>query len=162
MDGFEFLKQVRADHRLSELRVIVSSASVAPLDRQISLEAGGNDFLAKPVLVSELFNCLQHQLQLTWRYQSPEESTAEGSTSHPTPTRDQSSSPLNQSELQSLLDLAQRGRLKQVAERAGAIAQQHPNSQDLLDEIRSLAKQFQAEKLEQLLQRSLQQSSQFP
>lgn len=162
MDGFEFLKQVRADQHLSELRVIVSSASVAQLDRQISLEAGGNDFLAKPVLVSELLNCLQRQLQLTWRYGSPEEDTANASASHPAPTRDQSSSPLDRSELQSLLDLAQRGRLKQVAERAGAIAQQHPSDQDLLDAIRSLAKQFQTEKLEQLLQRSLQQSSQSP
>ncbi len=72
MDGFEFLKQLRNDEKLKHLKILVSSASVAQIDQQMSLDAGGDDFLAKPVNAPDLFNLLAHHLQLTWNYEGVE------------------------------------------------------------------------------------------
>ncbi|HEY9654562.1 MAG TPA: ATP-binding protein, partial [Crinalium sp.] len=48
MNGFELLKQVRGAKDLQHQKIIVSSASVAQADQQMSLDVGGDDFLAKP------------------------------------------------------------------------------------------------------------------
>ena len=68
MDGFEFLRQIRADPQLRDAIVLVSSASVFELDRQKSLDAGGNDFLPKPVQADLLLGLLKKYLQLEWVY----------------------------------------------------------------------------------------------
>ncbi|MGB7892729.1 MAG: ATP-binding protein, partial [Microcoleus sp.] len=68
MDGFELLKQIRSAKDLPHQKIIVSSASVSQAYQQMSLDAGGNDFLAKPVEVSELFNLLATHLELKWKY----------------------------------------------------------------------------------------------
>jgi signal transduction histidine kinase/DNA-binding NarL/FixJ family response regulator len=82
MDGFELLKQVRSAKDLQHQKIIVSSASVAEAYREMSLDAGGNDFLAKPVEVSELFNLLATHLELKWKY----EITASNGSGSSTPT----------------------------------------------------------------------------
>ncbi|MGI2903255.1 ATP-binding protein [Tolypothrix sp. VBCCA 56010] len=69
INGFELLKQIRSSNDLQHQKIIVSSASVAQADRRMSLDAGGDDFLAKPVEVSELFNLLATHLQLEWKYE---------------------------------------------------------------------------------------------
>ena len=56
MDGFEMLKQLRDDADLKDLQAIVSSASVAEIDRQMSEAAGGIDTLraeATEILLTE-------------------------------------------------------------------------------------------------------------
>ena len=68
MDGFEFLRQIRADPKLRDAIVLVSSASVFEIDRQKSLDAGGNDFLPKPVQADLLLGLLKKYLQLEWVY----------------------------------------------------------------------------------------------
>lgn len=68
MDGFEFLRQIRADPQLREAIVLVSSASVFEIDSQKSLDAGGNDFLPKPVQADLLLGLLKKYLQLEWVY----------------------------------------------------------------------------------------------
>ena len=120
MDGFELLKQVRNDETLKQLQVIVSSASVSQLDQQMSLEAGGDAFLAKPVQADELFSLLGQQLQLTWHYEQTESETAPISSTDSTtelilpPTED----------LQHLLELAQDGLLIKLTGTARQIGQQ--------------------------------------
>ena len=68
MDGFEFLRQIRAHPQLRDAIVLVSSASVFEIDRQKSLDAGGNDFLPKPVQADLLLGLLKKYLQLEWVY----------------------------------------------------------------------------------------------
>ncbi len=80
MDGFEFLQKIRSHPKLKDSIVLVSSASVFDLDRQKSLDAGGTDFLPKPVQADTLLQLIQHYLKLTWIYDSahkPEENMAE-------------------------------------------------------------------------------------
>ena len=103
MDGFEMLRQIRQAEAWRSLKVIVSSASVAQMDQQMSLEAGGDDFLAKPVQAQELFKLLEQHLELTWQYE-------EVSVTDPTPITEIISPPA--SELQVWLKMAQEGRMK--------------------------------------------------
>ncbi|MCV3217425.1 ATP-binding protein [Plectonema radiosum NIES-515] len=144
MDGFEMLKQIRNTDDLKHLKVIVSSASVAQLDRRMSLEAGGDDFLPKPVQVSELFNFLANYLKLTWKYQATATTT---STTEliPPPKED----------LQKLLELAQDGLVKKLTEAAEQIGQKSDRYQPFIQKILQLAKQFQTENIEQLIEEYL-------
>jgi signal transduction histidine kinase/DNA-binding response OmpR family regulator len=155
MDGFELLKQVRSAKDLQHQKIIVSSASVSQAYRQMSLDAGGNDFLAKPVEVSELFNLLATHLELKWKY----EITASNGSGSSTPTtalenpeRSIIPSPV---ELKTLLELAQQGNLKRLREHTEHIAHSNPRYADFASQIIQLAKQFKAEEIEELLQQHL-------
>ena len=149
MDGFEMLKQLRDDADLKDLQAIVSSASVAEIDRQMSEAAGGNDFLAKPVDAFELFTLLAVHLQLTWQYDESEVDAA------------LSNSLLSAAELivppvkdlQILLELAEDGLLKELVKTAEEIGAKDVQYQPFIQQIQQLAKQFKTEKIELLIQK---------
>ncbi len=151
MDGFEMLKQLRDDADLKDLRVVVSSASVAEIDRQMSSAAGGNDFLAKPVDATELFSLLAVHLQLTWQYDETEAD------------RTLSKSQLSSAELivppaadlQILLELAEDGLLKELVQTAEKIGADDTKYRPFVQQILLLAKQFETEKIELLIQKYL-------
>lgn len=155
MNGFELLKQVRSANDLQHQKIIVSSASVAQADRQMSLDAGGNDFLAKPVEVSELFNLLATHLELEWKY----EMTASNDSGSTTPTTGLENpegmiipDPVD---LKTLLDLAQQGNLKRLRSHTDHIAHSNPRYANFASQILQLAKQFKAEEIEDLLKQHL-------
>ncbi|NJL88930.1 MAG: response regulator [Coleofasciculaceae cyanobacterium SM2_1_6] len=145
MNGFEMLKQLRDDPDLKYLKVLVSSASVAQLDQQMSLEAGGDDFLAKPVSTQDLFNLLAHHLQITWNHEEVTATVANSSEIITPPPAD----------LQILLELAQEGRLKKLVEVVQEIGQRDDRYQPFIQQILPLAKKFQAEQIEALIQQHL-------
>nr|WP_322665062.1 ATP-binding protein [Dendronalium sp. ChiSLP03b] len=151
MDGFAMLKQLRSSEDLKHLQAIVSSASVAEIDRQMSIDAGGDDFLPKPVHTDELFSLLEKFLQLTWRYE-------------PTEAIVEQSEDLNElilppvEDLQQLLVLAQQDRLKKLKEEAEKIVQVDARYNPFIQQVLHLAKQFQSEKIEQLIQQYLANS----
>jgi signal transduction histidine kinase/FixJ family two-component response regulator len=145
MDGFEMLQKIRNHDLFKDLTVIVSSASVAQLDQQMSLEAGGNDFLSKPVQAGDLFNALAKYLNLTWRCEA--DTAAEPTAAELIPP--------SVEDLQLLLELAQKGRLKQIKEAATQIVAKNSDYQAFMQKVLNLAQQFQAEQIEQLIQRYL-------
>jgi signal transduction histidine kinase/CheY-like chemotaxis protein len=151
MNGFEMLKQLRQSKDLQHLTVVVSSASVSQLDQQMSLEAGGNDFLTKPVHSQDLFNTLAKHLKLTWNYQELQELET---TAKETITTEQLVVPMD-SDLQILLELAQEGRLKKLTQVAVQIAEQDMRYQPFVNKISLLAKQFHSEQIEKLIQQYL-------
>ncbi|MGL5063923.1 MAG: ATP-binding protein [Microcoleus sp.] len=154
MNGFELLEKIRASHDLQHHKVIVSSASVAQLDRKMSLDAGGNDFLAKPVEFSELFDLLATHLGLKWQYKM----TSNDSEASTAATALENSEIIpDTGELKMLLELAQKGNLKRLRERTEQIAQSNPSYAGFASEIIQLAKQFQAEEIEELLKQYLTQ-----
>jgi signal transduction histidine kinase/FixJ family two-component response regulator len=143
MDGFEMLRQLRASETLRSLKVIVSSASVAQLDQQMSFDAGGDDFLGKPVQVNELFKLLEKHLDLTWKTEEAEIQDVE---------KPAELVPLPSEDLQALLELVQEGRLKKFIELAEELGQHHDRSRSFIQSMVQLAKQFQSESLEQFIQ----------
>jgi CheY-like chemotaxis protein len=78
MDGYETLRRIRAQPRLSALPVIALTAKALQNDRQQCIDAGATDYLAKPVdgekLVELMHECLlnssQHALSTTNRGRS--------------------------------------------------------------------------------------------
>jgi signal transduction histidine kinase/DNA-binding NarL/FixJ family response regulator len=148
MDGFAMLRQIRASEPLQSLKVVVSSASVAQIDQQMSLDAGGDDFLTKPVQVDELFQLLQQHLELTWKL---DETSSESSIQ--LQSTDLISPPA--ADLKTWLELAQEGRLKKLIAVAEQLGQENQPYQPFIRQVIQFAKQFQSEQLEQFLQQYL-------
>jgi signal transduction histidine kinase/CheY-like chemotaxis protein len=63
MDGFEATQRIRTDARFRELPIIAMTASVLTSDRERCIDAGMNDFVAKPIDVNELFSTLMRWLK---------------------------------------------------------------------------------------------------
>lgn len=163
MDGYQFLQEIRQAEILKALPVIVSSASVSNMDQQQSLEAGGNDFLTKPVQADDLFEMLRTHLQLTWIYQSTVSSNEQERSSISEPQSSLiPSAPLAlppSEDLKQLLQLAQQGRLKKLAETAKALEQQNPQYAPLVQDLLKLSQGFQVAKLEAFIQELLKEVS---
>jgi signal transduction histidine kinase/DNA-binding NarL/FixJ family response regulator len=153
MDGYKLLQQLRNDGNLQHLKVLVSSASVAQIDRQQSLAAGGDDFLAKPLQIDELLPLLAKHLQLTWKYDltNPNHSfSVEDNSSSLTgvflPTDD---------DLQILLGLIQDGMINQLIATVAQIGEKNILYQPFTSRIIQLAKEFEIDRIEIFLQKSL-------
>lgn len=153
MDGFELLQQVRQSEDLQSLKVIVSSASVAQADQQMAQQAGGDDFLPKPVDANILFTLLAAHLDLKWVYDSAEEDTLT-----PTDTLETVVLP-PVAELNLLLDLAQQDNLKGLRERLESLVKLEVCYQGFAAPLLQLSKQFRAEEIEETLQNYLAQES---
>ncbi len=63
-DGFEFLKQKRADERYAPIPVIVATASGSIQDEITCLELGANDFVLKPYNFEIMINRLNNMINL--------------------------------------------------------------------------------------------------
>ena len=120
MDGFEFLHKLRSRSdsegvlhpQLQNQIVIVSSASVFDIDRHKSLDAGGNDFLPKPVQAETLLELLQKYLQLDWIYDTENQNVEDVSSEIQPPETEI---------LHQLWELAQDGELDGIMEIAGQL-----------------------------------------
>lgn len=154
MDGFEMLQLLRNDQRVKHVKAIVSSASVTQIDRHKSIEAGGDDFLSKPVRVEAFLTLLAQHLQLTWKYAEPEGSST------PTASSDRAAVPLippPTADLHILLELARDGMLKKLVATAEQIGQQQDLYQPFIEAVLHFAKQFQVERLEAFIQSHITQ-----
>ncbi|MEL7352862.1 MAG: ATP-binding protein [Cyanobacteria bacterium J06560_5] len=150
MDGYELLRQLRSSADLKHTLAIVSSASVLVIDQHKSIEAGGNDFLAKPVKFDELLQKLQQHLRLEWQYPT-EQPTPEDRVSPPTEQPQTLVAP-PPDVLERLFDLVQQGRLFEIAAVANEIDALDPRYRPFAEALRPLAKQFQTDKLKALIQ----------
>ena len=58
LDGYDFVKAVRADPRFKNLCIIAVTALAMTSDRQKAMEAGFTDFLVKPITPAEIMAVL--------------------------------------------------------------------------------------------------------
>ncbi|MEG3861935.1 hybrid sensor histidine kinase/response regulator, partial [Microcoleus sp. herbarium12] len=150
MDGFEFLHQIRTHPQLREAIVLVSSASVFEIDRQKSLDAGGNDFLPKPVQAEVLLGLLKKYLRLEWVYDDTV--TAGKKAQNPIPNEMQ----IPAIEILQLLDeQAQSGDLDAVIEIAEEIQTANPEHAIFAQKILVLAEKFKLKELRALIEEHL-------
>ena len=145
INGFELIRQIRQEEAFKDLIIIVSSASVFEADQYRSTEAGGNDFLAKPILASELLKKLQTHLHLTWIYeeQIPEPQGVSNDTALVAP-------PV--AELEALYELAMKGNFKGIIRQAALIEEMDPRYLSFAQKIHQLAKNFQDRDILALIQ----------
>jgi signal transduction histidine kinase/DNA-binding response OmpR family regulator/CHASE3 domain sensor protein len=59
MDGYETMRRIRAQNKFRKLPIIVLTAKAMPEDRRKCLEAGANDYLAKPIDQQRLLSMLR-------------------------------------------------------------------------------------------------------
>ncbi|MEG4318055.1 MULTISPECIES: ATP-binding protein [unclassified Microcoleus] len=155
MDGFEFLEQIRAHPQLRDAIVLVSSASVFEIDRQKSLDAGGSDFLPKPVQADLLLGLLQKYLQLEWVYGDTVDAGKKGQNAIARPNEMQ----IPAIEILHLLhEQAQAGDLDAVIEIAEEIQTANPEHAIFATKIIVLAEGFQVKELRALIEEHLLQA----
>ena len=70
VSGFELIRQLRADKKLSDVVIIVLSGSFKDADQEKSAALGSNAFLTKPINASELFETLHQHAKIEWIYPS--------------------------------------------------------------------------------------------
>ncbi|NJR39879.1 MAG: response regulator [Leptolyngbyaceae cyanobacterium CSU_1_4] len=138
------LEQLRQTECLKDMPVIISSASVYECDRQKSILAGGNDFLAKPVQAEELYAMLAKHLTLEWIYgDHTNAQSSQVATEMVIPPR---------SELMPLLEFAKKGQIKGLQEELEKLARRHESYQPFANYLGHLAKGFNIQKIRQFLQ----------
>ncbi len=149
MDGFEFLNHVRGTEDLKSTRILVSSASVSQLDQQMALDAGGDDFLVKPVDARSLFQLISTHLDLTWIYE-PQEEPPSQLAARPTelvlPPR---------ATLEKLLAIAQKSQLKALRAQLKQLTKANRLYKPFARPILEMVSQFMTEEIEELLKQYL-------
>jgi len=145
LDGFELIGRIRQSDAFKHIIIIVSSASVFESDQHRSIEAGGNDFLPKPVQAIALFQKLRQYLNLEWLY---EEQTTDNQLYKdnlelilPPPT-----------ELETLYELVMKGNFKGIIKQAASISQIDQKYIPFAKQLHQLAKEFQDQEILALIQ----------
>ncbi len=153
MDGFELLEKIRETTQYDEIPLLVSSASVSPKDQRMSLAAGSNGFLVKPLHVQELFDSLAQNLSLQWLYEAVP--VAE-QVSEPMDWEDAEKPPVE--ELQPLLSLIEEGRVKAFQVAVQKYCQREAQYTNFFDPLVQLAQQFALERIEEILEQAIAES----
>jgi len=63
MDGWEAVRQLKADWRTAHIPVVALSARILPADRQRAFEAGCADFIPKPIEIGLLLQVVEKHLK---------------------------------------------------------------------------------------------------
>ena len=141
--GFEAVQEIRQEPRLENVFIIAASASTVEADRERSLAAGCNAFLSKPVSWPKLAVLLQEHLELEWEVE-----TQVKADTHPSPfSLLPSDSAPPQEELAILLDLAQRGNIRAIRERADHLEKLGKQYAPFVGKLRELAKDFKGREI---------------
>ena len=150
MDGCEVARRLRYTETPAYRPMIVAiSASAFDEDRQNSLRAGCNDFLAKPFQKAQLLNILQTHLHLQWTYTND---TLKEKNAHSLDLG-QLVNALPPMEWQQLVESATRGGVKHFLHTVSQLASlQEEWFAPLLTELEMLARQFQIDKIVDLLE----------
>ncbi|MDZ8027173.1 MAG: PAS domain S-box protein [Nostoc sp. DedQUE11] len=145
LDGFELIKCIRESETYKEIIIIVSSASVFESDQHRSIEAGGNDFMPKPVQAITLFQKLRHFLNLDWVYEhkNPENLLNQENAELILPP---------QSEIEILYELVMKGNFKGIIKQAALISEMDGKYIHFAKHLHQLAKGFQDQEILALLQ----------
>jgi len=62
LDGYEVLRHIRGDEEFKQLPVILLSAKGRPIDREMGLEVGADDYIVKPFSPRRLLEKIQDLL----------------------------------------------------------------------------------------------------
>ncbi|MBN1451173.1 MAG: response regulator [Anaerolineales bacterium] len=148
MNGFQAVHELRQIPQFSGVPIFAVSASVSQEDQIMSQEVGYNAFLPKPVDWPRLAALMKSFLQLEWVYESvPDKPDIDFETLDIVP-------PLRE-ELEILLDLALRGDMYGIRERAVAVEAQDSRYIRFATLLQQLAQDFEERKVLELIKQYL-------
>ncbi len=152
MDGFESMRRIRSQQNLKNLKIIALSASVFESDRKTTIEAGGDDFLPKPIRVDRLLETLAKHLNLKWVYKSE---TAQLET----PQQDQGITPPPKEELLAIYEYAKQGNIRGIRDEIVRLEQLNPAFAPFTAQLNKLAKNFNMKQICYFVEPYLDESS---
>jgi signal transduction histidine kinase/DNA-binding response OmpR family regulator len=138
MDGLAVARTLRRDAQAGALPILAVSASASDYTREEALNAGCNDFLAKPVRAEELLGKLRSLLDLTWTTQAVESKRSERAVAR----GDAAVAPIDGAIADELYDLAMKGDVKALVARTEAAMRSDPGAAATYEELRRLARGF--------------------
>lgn len=149
MDGFEFARAIKNHPTLQKTVIIISSASVFEADKNNSLAAGADDFLAKPVQLHTLLDLLKKHLRIEFIYanfpakenQDRQNLNLINIITYPPSV-----------EIDKILDLAKRGNIKGIQLILDTMERENQNYLPFIVTIRELADNFQIKKIREYIQ----------
>ncbi|GEM_PF-848700 len=146
MTGFEAVQKIRQIPELKEMVIIAVTASVFESDKQQIMLAGCNDFLSKPVNMEKLLTMLESHLKLAWIYEESELESDNSAETTILPSHD-SLIPPPMEELKILFDLAMRGNMISLEERAIYLENLDKRFKPFTNKLNQLVKGFDDEQI---------------
>jgi CheY-like chemotaxis protein len=129
--------------------IVAASASAFDADREESKNVGCDGFLAKPIKPNELYDSLKIHLKLEWIFDEspgPSQKSALAEAFVVPPPE----------EMQILRDLAARGKLRRIRDRADTLKEQNPDYEPFADKLHELAQGFQERAILALIENWIQ------
>ncbi|MFP6850630.1 MAG: ATP-binding protein [Pseudomonas sp.] len=140
MDGWETSRLIRRNAQ-SQAPIIVISANAFADDRERSVAAACNDYLAKPVHTPELLDRIQKQLNLQWlRRTAPLQIPALENNVRP-----------SAEDLEALRELGAMGYIRGIQEKLDAIDRLTPSSASFTAPLRALVKSYRLDEFNRQL-----------
>ncbi|OUL33783.1 serine/threonine protein kinase [Nostoc sp. T09] len=148
MDGFEATHRLRMLPNFKEVVVIAISASVFDFEQKQSLELGCNDFLPKPFRLTELLEKLRIHLGLEWIYEETDNDPKEQKDVNlKSKIQNLQLIPPPAEEIAILLDLAMKGDLRSIAQKATQLEEMDEQLLPFTTHLRKLAKEFKGRQI---------------
>lgn len=143
-NDWDWIRRLRCSPEFSQVPIVISSARVFASDRDRFRQAGSDDFLPKPIDLSELLQKLAYHLDLQWveREASTQPQTVEPQRLALPPSN----------ELQYLQELVRKGSLRRVEKYVHHLQNINPNLADFTQKVTRLASRFQEAELLEFLQ----------
>ncbi len=147
MDGLELTCQLRNTEKLTGVPIFAFSANTLDSSRQNSLDAGCNEFLAKPIDLDLLFNLLPKYLPL--KFQTDVDKTFPNLTSSPMTLP-------SQKQVAGLLQAVALGDIDELMKQIIELEQQDTILSSFLAQVKQLTENFEIDKLEIFLKRTIE------
>jgi len=145
MDGLEATKQIRKISELKDIVIIAISAKVSDQTRDVSIAAGCNDYLVKPLKIDKLMESLQKYLKLEWIYKDEEQEQK---------IVMDIGQPILQppeNEMKTLVRLVMEGDIFGIQQEIKRIEALNPEFAPFTDKIYQLSKKFQINKIKEFI-----------
>ncbi|MEG4293562.1 AAA family ATPase [Microcoleus sp. C2C3] len=153
MDGFEAVRRIRKIPALKDVIAIGTSASILSGDPYSIFQAGCNAFLLKPIRAEKLLECLGNHLGLEWIYEERTTFSSEGMFTNPSsPIQDQQLIAPPSEEVAVLFDLAMKGELLSIEQRARKLKAIDMRYAPFANHLLELTKNFEEDKLVEFVQ----------
>ena len=151
IDGLEVTRRLRQLPELAEVVIVALSASAYDTHRTQCLEAGCNEFLAKPVQEELLLDSLQRWLNLRWRYQTVDDNGADDTTTTVS-RKDIAMDHLPKANAVALWEAAQAGHARGILKQVMELEAMGEPYLGFAQQLRELNKQFEFKQIITLLE----------